>query len=166
MGFNITSERGAHASLSAALAPSASLRSDKKYVTHAGALVPAVDGAHALPLADQERMFKLCQEWMRVWQAHAAESLRTRGTPPVVGFVSSGGGVGVASGGGVTIHTVAKVDSGAVPLARAAANGHSSSSSSSSGGARQDQTPVAAAASGRGASRSRSRSRRRLATSS
>jgi hypothetical protein len=73
-GFNITSERGTHALLATAVQPAASLRSDVKYVTWAGALQPTTAALWPLPEAEQERMHALVARWLELWRRHAAVS--------------------------------------------------------------------------------------------
>ena len=71
-GFNIGTERGAHALLAAALSePYAGLRGDLKYVMRAGLLVPGRDHTSCggkWSLKDQDRMLSLCEEWEELWR--------------------------------------------------------------------------------------------------
>jgi len=68
--FHIAPELGAHTCIAAALALSggAELRPDRKYVLRIGRLVAAGAGAPRTTEELQERMWDLCQQWLRVWR--------------------------------------------------------------------------------------------------
>ena len=65
------------------------LRADRKYVVAAGRLVQAGAGSYELPLADQERMYALCERWMAKWRQFAAatrnSALLADGAAPITG---------------------------------------------------------------------------------
>lgn len=73
-GFNITSERGAHAALAAVVQPPGVLRPDEKYAVHAGVLEPLggdIARASLWPAADQDRMLDVCEAWAELWRVQA-----------------------------------------------------------------------------------------------
>jgi NAD(P)-dependent dehydrogenase (short-subunit alcohol dehydrogenase family) len=74
-GFNITGERGAHASITAAVRPAGLLRADQKYVMEDGQLVPAQlnRGTFPLPWKLREAAYRTTSEWTKVWRAVAAK---------------------------------------------------------------------------------------------
>lgn len=86
-GFNITGEKGSHASIAAAIRPAHLLRPDRKYVMTRGELVPARDnrGFYAMPQHKQDIAFAVCQQWMQVWREFAGETSAPSGGRMSVG---------------------------------------------------------------------------------
>lgn len=66
--MNITGLRGTAAQVGAMVAPAGSLNPEEKWVLAEDKLAPAENGACHLPVEDQDRMWELCQQWLRVWK--------------------------------------------------------------------------------------------------
>ena len=72
--FHIDVQVGAHTCIAAALAlrgggaSGEPLQADRKYALRVGRLVPVVHGAPPAPLEAQERMWDLCQRWLKIWR--------------------------------------------------------------------------------------------------